>query len=390
MLWPIKLLGDALSPIFAVVSSVIGLFGLKRRDWVLMILGGLGTAVSLKQIVEITKSQDEQFDAIFGRDWQNKIPQNINRKLRKKRWVPWVKLPQHGPIEWHVPFGKNPDTPADEYLYADIMHPPANVERTGLALIYVHGGGWAYGKRNIQKFPYFYQLSSLGHLIMDIDYTLNPYTSIEGMVKDVKRAIIWLKANAEKYKVNPERIVLAGQSAGAHLSLMAAYTAKNPMFQPADSEADTSVRAVISYYGPPNLLALHDDIAARFGFLFNSRLGQTLQRHFADQHTLTKGIAGLMGGSVAEIPEQYQWVSPIHHVHGSAPPTMLIYGTHDLMIDFKAAEQFYRTLREHDVSAIFMPMPRCNHSFESVLPRLSPSAQTAAFYMERFIALMAD
>lgn len=362
--------------------------GIKQRDWILTILGLWGTAVSLRHFAAITRPRDQNFTQAFGQVWQGKLPSDIQPKLAKRRWFPIVRLQPHGPIEWHVEFGKNPDILADERLYADIMHPPKNVKRSGLALIYVHGGGWAYGKRNIQKFPYFYQLSHQGHLIMDIDYTLNPKTSMQGMVKDVKRAIIWLKQNAQKYQINPERIVLAGQSAGAHLSLLSAYTANHSAFQPANTTVDFSVRAVVSYYGPPNMRALHDDVEARFGSIFNSKIGQILQQRFGAQHTLTKGIAGLFGGTVAETPEQYDLLSPLQHINNDSPPTMLIHGTHDLMVDFCEAERLYFTLRDHDVPTIFIPLPSCNHSFESVLPRVSPSAQTAAFYMERFIALM--
>jgi acetyl esterase/lipase len=388
LLWLPKLLADALSPVLVVWHTMMGLVGLKRKDWLLLLLGMTGTAVSLKHFTDVTTPHENDFAEAFGVGWQLRIPVEIRAKLSTHRWQPHLKQQSNGLIERDVEYGSNPDTPDNVRLYADIMRPPEDVPRTGLALIYVHGGGWAYGRRNIGKFPYFRQLSSQGHLIMDIDYTLNPKTSVPGMAMDVKRAIIWLKANAERYKINPDRIVLAGQSAGGHLSLLAAYTGNYLGLQPDSSTADTSVRAVISYYGPPDMAALHDDVEARFNVLFRGQVRQNLKERVGEEHKLAHGIAGLMGGSVLDIPEMYRLISPVTYVDGDCPPTLLIHGTHDLVVSHREVERLLVALRQNNVPSVYVPMPGCDHSFESVLPRISPSAQTAAYYMERFIALM--
>jgi acetyl esterase/lipase len=388
LLWLSKLLADALSPLLVVWHAIVGLVGLKRKDWLLMLLGVTGTAVSLKHFIDVTTPQENEFTEAFGLDWQTRISAERHANLSTHRWQPLLNLPAHGKIEWDVEYGSNPDTPEHERLYADIMHPLENVPRSGLALIFVHGGGWTYGRRNIGKFPYFRQLSAQGHLIMDIDYTLNPKTSVPGMAMDVKRAIIWLKANAERLQINPDRIILAGQSAGGHLSLLAAYTGNYLGLQPDGSKADTSVRAVISYYGPPDMAALHDDVEARFDVFFRGQMRQSLKERVGSEHKLAHGIAGLVGGSVLDIPEMYRLISPVTYVDGDCPPTMLIHGTHDLLVSHREVERLLVALRQNNVPSIYVPMPGCDHSFESALPRISPSAQTAAYYMERFIALM--
>ncbi len=91
---------------------------------------------------------------------------------------------------------------------------------------------------------------------MDVAYRLCPEVDIYGMIGDVKRAIAWMKANASRYGVNPEKIVLGGGSAGGHLALLAGYTPQHPELTPEDlKSADLSVCGVISYYGPTDLLA---------------------------------------------------------------------------------------------------------------------------------------
>ena len=73
------------------------------------------------------------------------------------------------------------------------------------------------------------------------------------MVSEINQAIRWLKKNSDLYQLNSERIVLMGGSAGAHLSLLAAYAPDQPEFQPTHGSGDTSVRGVIAFYPPVDL-----------------------------------------------------------------------------------------------------------------------------------------
>src|SRR5918995_316053 len=107
--------------------------------------------------------------------------------------------------------------------------------------------------------PFFRHLAAQGHVVMDVAYRLYPETDMLGMVSDAKRAIAWMKAQGPAYGVNPERVVVAGGSAGGHLALLAAYTPRDGALTPDDvGETDLSVRAVISCYGPTDLRAYYD------------------------------------------------------------------------------------------------------------------------------------
>jgi acetyl esterase/lipase len=67
---------------------------------------------------------------------------------------------------------------------------------------------------------------------------------------------------------------------------------------------------------------------------------------------------------------------------------LLLQGTHDLLVDYRQVEQLYQMLRRVKAPVVYISFPNCGHTFESILPRISPPAQTAAYYMERFLALM--
>ena len=95
-----------------------------------------------------------------------------------------------------------------------------------------------------------------------------------------------------------------------------------------------------------------------------------------------------MGGPPDQIPDLYHLLSPTSYVSADCPPTLLLQGTHDLLVDYRQVERLYQLLRQANAPVIYIPFPNCGHTFESILPRISPPAQTAAYYMERFLALM--
>jgi acetyl esterase/lipase len=388
LLWVPKLLATALAPLLALASFLLTLLGGQRRDWLLTGVGAAGTAVALRHFVAIVAPRRALMSDAFGPDWEARLPPDIATRFSARPWRPLVYGERNGQVWRNVRYGYNAE--ADNPLYADLLSPPPDVPPSGLAIIFVHGGAWRFGRRNISKFPYFRQLAEQGHLVMDIDYTLNPQASVPGMVMDVKRAIIWLKAHAADYNLNPERIVLVGQSAGGHLALLAAYTPNYTGLQPKDVAGDTSVRAVISFYGPPDMIALHHDIEARFGSVLTENVLERVNGllTWVGEDEVAHGVPGLIGGSLEEIPDMYRLISPITYVDADCPPTLLLHGTHDVLVDHQVTGRLHEALQAAGVPVVYLPLPGCEHTFESVLPRVSPAAQTAVYYMERFLALM--
>jgi acetyl esterase/lipase len=390
LLWGPKLFASALSPLLALLGGLFSVIGFRRRDWLLSTVGLVGAAVSAKHAWDVTRSRQAGFVEAFGPDWESRIPDSLRPRLRPYRWRPYYRRRPQGPLHLDVIYGASTD--AGRPLRADLLQPPPAVPHTGVAMIFVHGGGWWYGRKNIRKFPYFQRLVAQGHVVMDIDYTLAPRSSVLGMVKDVKQAILWLKQQAPMFGVSPEHIVLTGQSAGGQLTLLAAYTPNDPTFQPDGLEGDTSVRGVISYYGPTDMVALYHDIQTRFVPLFPNRLVELahwlLELVTGHGDTLASGLSSVMGGSPDEIPELYHLLSPTSYVSADCPPTLLLQGTHDLLVDHRQVERLYQMLRRAKAPVVYVPFPNCGHTFESILPRISPPAQTAAYYTERFLALM--
>lgn len=292
-------------------------------------------------------------------------------------------------------FGTHRET--GDPLLCDLWQPPDDVPPTGLGIIFLHGSAWHYLDKDMGTRPFFRRLVEQGHLIMDVAYTLAPRADIRAMLADVKRAIAWLKTEGREHGVNPERIVLMGGSAGAHLALLAAYTPEHREhreLQPADVEMDTSVRAVVSYYGPCDLLAQHRwigehtgdpglarciEFLVRSGVLAPDDAGKIVAR--ADL------VANALGASPEEAPALFRLFSPVNHVGPHCPPTLLLQGGHDLFGMMPDVRRLHQALCDAGVPSVHVEFPETEHAFDLLFP-CSPAAQAATCDTERFLALM--
>ena len=102
----------------------------------------------------------------------------------------------------------------------DLAMPAQSGDTPHPAIIYIHGGGWTKGDKRGQGIGTVLGYATKGFVSLSINYRLD--ADKKACVEDVKCATRWLRANAEKYNVDPERIGAAGNSAGAHLALMLA------------------------------------------------------------------------------------------------------------------------------------------------------------------------
>ena len=253
LLWFPKLFAGAFAPIHAVVCGFGALVGIIRKDWKLASLGLIGAGLAAKFIEEVPDSQS-QFEGAFGLEWKEQIPEEVAPHLMPTRFSLPAKLPENFKFQQNIVIGKSPQS--GDNLLADLWLPVPETHRSGLGLIYTHGSGWRVGDKDLGTRPLFQRLASQGHVIIDVAYTLYPKADIPTMVKEVNQAILWLKENATKYQINPDKTVLMGGSAGAHLALLAAYAPQEIAFQAPGEKNDTTVCGVIAYYPPVDLLAL--------------------------------------------------------------------------------------------------------------------------------------
>src|SRR5207253_5788055 len=132
-----------------------------------------------------------------------------------------------------------------EYANPDGQHLQVNLARPkeasgrSPAVLCIHGGGFRAGKREGWD-ARCQQLAEHGYVAATVTYRLAPKYQFPAAVHDVKAAVRWLRANADKYKIDPQRIGVVGDSAGGHLAQFLGVTADVKEFEGEENPKQSS------------------------------------------------------------------------------------------------------------------------------------------------------
>jgi acetyl esterase/lipase len=406
VLWIAKVFISALSPILLLTGLLSAFLGVMISSWPTMIIGGLSALLYLIHIIKINQPE-------FYGNWNTLLTraETLSPKDRRSFFLPRryvFRLPGSPKpiVKRNISYYTIQDS--NRELLCDIWQPSMNTVHSGLAFIYLHGSAWTVLDKDYGTRTFFRHLTAQGHVVMDVAYRLFPETDFMGMIYDTKHAIAWMKHNAEKYGVSPEKIVIGGGSAGAHLALLAAYTAKKKELTPADIEnVDLNVRAVISLYGQSDLSAMYyhtgqhltsrpanvankKDVLGGMPAWIQKRMGEDFHRLGFDKTVEPGMVAPILGGTPDEKPEVYSLFSPISYVHGDCPPTLFLHGTQDILAPLAAILYLQARLTAVGVEALVDVLPQTDHAFDLILPKISPSAHGAYYDIERFLAVCAN
>jgi len=399
LIWAPKVLAATFTPMLTLINLVAIVSGVFRRDWKWTLSGVVGTGLSTHYFYQIQRSSPG-FSEVFGPEWQKRVPDRLRSSIFPRgRWTMLLQAPKNVRREMDVVIGRSPATGKD--ILANIWLPPEGAPLNRAAVIYVHGGAWVYGDKDNSQRPVFRHLVGQGYVVMDVAYTLWPQSPITPMVQEVKQAILWLKRNGERYGIDPNYITLSGASAGAHLALLAAYSADDPVFQPPDDDGDASVRAVIAYYPPVDFRAMDNDLETIFGrvlhdrriaFLANQTAGALkkmgyIPPHYQPDDNLNM-IRQMLGGAPDEIPQVYDLLSPINYVKPNDPPTLIFQGEDDFFRLAPPLRRLHQKLRQSGVPVIYIEFPYTPHGFDLFLPQISPVALRSVREMDRFLYLI--
>ena len=404
--WMIKVFTSAISPLLFLIGILIVVFGLVYNSLLSIVIGSCSSLFYLLHIIKITRAPDHStgLEKISNQSWRDRIPPEKRAFFLSGRYV--VRLPDSpDPIFMqNISFYTIPDT--NRNLLCDMWQPPKHIKKSGLAFIYLHGSAWAVLDKDYGTRPFFRHLASQGHVIMDVAYRLFPETNFMGMVEDAKHAIAWIKANADRYGINSNKIVIGGGSAGAHIALLAAYTNSTKLFTPIDlKQDDLDVRGVISLYGQSDLavtyyhtcqhLITHSSLAQKKNnkpggkpSFFQRSFGKDFHRLGFDKEVEPGMLAPMLGGSPDERPEAYSLFSPVTYVSKSCPATLIIHGKQDILAPVNAICELHSRLKQAGVPVAMHLLPQTDHAFDMILPKISPSAHNSLYDVERFLALM--
>lgn len=406
LLWFIKVVVSAVSPVLFLVGLLLAIAGMIIHSTVVFVMGAIGALLYLIHIYAITRGPDEPsgFEQAFGKNWFDHIAPAVKAGFLPARYalhLPKITEPsmQQDLVYYTVPNAGRP-------VLCDIWQPAAGSEKSGLAFIYLHGSAWTALDKDFGTRKFFRHLAAQGHLVMDIAYRLFPETDMQGMVQDAFHAIAWMKHHAAEYGIDPNRIVIGGGSAGAHIALLVAYGNDHSQLKPSELEGiDLKVRGVISLYGQANLATTYYHTCQHLvgpaaqgkdkqvkppempGWLLK-RMGDSIHRLGFDKKVDPGQLAPILGGSPEEKPALYNLYSPLNHAGKNAPATLIILGQQDILAPVDAMLQLSDKLKALDTTVVTHLIPQTDHAFDLIFPGISPSAQNAWYDVERFLGLL--
>jgi len=382
-----KLAAAALSLEWAFLGAVGAVLGWVYQAYWAVPIGVVGAGILFYYGWQNTRSHNG-FEKAFGAGWSDLISPQQAKQMVKRRWQLFVNMKASPKpiVEKDLAFWKVEGT--NREILCDLWR-PANGNVSGLAFIFFHGSGWVAGDKDFGTRPFFNHLVVQGHTVMDVAYRLCPEVQLNEMVGDAKRAVAWMKDNAEKYGVDPSKVVLAGGSAGAHVAMLGAYTPNHSGFTPEIlKNVDLSVCGVVSYYGPVDLEAGYIPWreANPNSDLPSPPIGTKIESMEAFKYAGRMDI--LLGGSPEEVPDMYKMAAPITHVNSGTPPTLFLQGTTDVLVPVEPTKALYTKLVEAGVPAVMVIFPTTEHMFDFMFPQFSPPAQSALYDVDRFLALV--
>lgn len=253
-----------------------------------------------------------------------------------------------------------PDTttyPSAREMRADVFPAQGDDQRT--AVLVSHGGGWRVGGPE-HMHPRCEVLARRGFTVIALEYRLLGEAPWPAPLEDVRAAVRWARAHATELGVEPERIALQGHSAGAHLSLLTAYTA----------DESTRVAAVAAFYPPVGFYAGAAPAP-------DPETGRPARPPRRDDGR----APGWMLVADSEDEELVRSVSPIDRISATCPPTMIVQGTADTMVAYRSSVAFHQALLDAGVAADLHLHHGVGHEFDAS-PAMAEAVQdaAAAFY----------
>ncbi len=228
----------------------------------------------------------------------------------------------------NVPYGEHHKQAMDIYL-------PNEGEGPFPVIFFMHGGGWSGGnKKDAQVLPFMSGVQR-GYAVISAGYRLVPYIRYPDNLFDIKAMLRWTAEHGDTYLLDPERVALAGASAGAHLAMMAAFTQGQAVFEGAPLSDTCTIRAVIEQYGPTDFLRQQEQF---------DMSGYPRMR--APDSETPESVDDLLGVELKSIPNLARFINPIDNVHPSIPPVLIQHGRYDPCVPYQQATELFARITE--------------------------------------------
>jgi acetyl esterase len=229
---------------------------------------------------------------------------------------------------------------------------PATTPAGGAPIaFFVHGGGWVSGDAKLDLGGMLTKLSDSGWLAVSVEYTFATHTlHTSDFVEDqIGCAMAWTVAHADDYGADVDSFFAFGESAGGNLAINASYRANSGDLHCDQIAGMPTVDGVVALFPGVDLAALYNEPIAG---------GIIPGRTFAEQY---------IGGSPTDFPDQYTAVTSATHIAPTSPPTLILQGANDHLVQAPAVSAFVDQARAQDVDVTYIEVPFADHGF-ALLP----------------------
>lgn len=221
-------------------------------------------------------------------------------------------------------------------------------------IIYVQGSAWFY-QDNFATLPRMAQfVQDSGFAVASVQYRPSTDAIAPAQIEDVKSAIRFMRANAVRYGVDPERFAIWGDSSGGHMAAMAGTTDDSDFVTPDNADVSSAVKAVVDFFGPTDFRQM-------------SAYPSRLPHDAADSPEST-----VIGGPIQD-PENAGRVAmynPISYIDAddSLPPFLIMHGDRDELVPFNQSVLLYQALADAGQEVTFYKVKGAGHGTRFYTP----------------------
>jgi acetyl esterase/lipase len=213
-------------------------------------------------------------------------------------------------------------------------------------ILYLHSGAWITGNRF--GGPAIRQ-ASRGYAVASIEYRLAPQHIWPAQVEDAKAAVRWLRANAARYQLDPNRIAVFGASAGGHIGAVLGTSggvASLEGLELGNPQFSSRVIAVVDLFGPTDLLRIEADKLPCIPLNGNDPF-------------MPPSL--LMGCPIQECKEWTRTASPMTYATPDDPPFLIMHGMLDCLVPYTQSVQLHEMLEVSGVDSRLILIPKGDH-----------------------------
>jgi acetyl esterase/lipase len=213
-------------------------------------------------------------------------------------------------------------------------------------VVNIHGGAWMQGDKSQGVGAIMPLVAGGDYAGVTINYRLSGEAPWPAQVFDCKAAIRWVRGNAEKYHLDPDRIGLIGGSAGGHLVAMLGTSGGVEALEGdlgAYQGVGSKVRCVVDEYGPSELATMGDPPSS------------------TDHNGPHSPESKLLGGPILKNPDKAKAASPITYVSKDDPPFLIIHGDQDPTVPYDQSERLTRALKASGVDVLLIKVKGGKH-----------------------------